>query len=123
VGIETVFLAGTGMSLTYLPAIVCVAYYFERKRSLAVGIALCGSSVGIAALGYLTNYLLAEYGWRGGMLILAGIELNCCAFGLLFVEPRTPVPGPCTDVLDLGNADTGVRRTLLPDPNHGQGGN
>lgn len=35
--------AGIGFGLIYLPAVVCVGYYFESKRALATGIAVCGS--------------------------------------------------------------------------------
>lgn len=36
-------LGGFGFGLIYLPAVVAVGYYFETKRSLATGIAVCGS--------------------------------------------------------------------------------
>lgn len=76
--------------MTYLPAIVCVAYYFDQKRSLAIGIACCGSGVGTLVFGAFAGWLLENYGWRGGMLIEAGLVLNCCALGLIFVEPTLP---------------------------------
>ena len=38
--------SGIGFGLIYLPAVVCVGYYFESKRALATGIAVCGSGVG-----------------------------------------------------------------------------
>jgi len=36
---------GVGFGLIYLPAVVCVGYYFESKRALATGIAVCGSGI------------------------------------------------------------------------------
>ncbi|KAB7502770.1 Monocarboxylate transporter 12, partial [Armadillidium nasatum] len=39
-------IAGFGFGLIYLPAVVAVGYYFESKRALATGIAVCGSGVG-----------------------------------------------------------------------------
>lgn len=36
-------IGGFGFGLIYLPAVVAVGYYFETKRSLATGIAVCGS--------------------------------------------------------------------------------
>lgn len=36
-------LAGVGFGMIFLPSIVCVGYYFERRRSIATGIAVCGS--------------------------------------------------------------------------------
>lgn len=36
-------LVGVGFGFIYLPAIVTVGYYFEKKRAFATGIAVCGS--------------------------------------------------------------------------------
>ena len=34
---------GFGMGLVYLPSVCVVGYYFEKKRALATGMAVCGS--------------------------------------------------------------------------------
>jgi len=68
----------------YLPAIVSVTCYFEKKRSLATGIAVCGSGLGTTVFAPLTEYLFYEYGWRGAVLIIAGLVLNCAIMGALF---------------------------------------
>ncbi|XP_045448809.1 uncharacterized protein LOC123657277 [Melitaea cinxia] len=86
---ETLFLtfgimAGFGLSLCYVAAVVIVAYYFEKKRSLATGISVCGSGIGTFIFAPLTYILLDEYGWRGTTLILAGLFLNMAVCGLLF---------------------------------------
>jgi MFS family permease len=65
-----------------------VTCYFEKKRSLATGIAVCGSGLGTFVFAPLTEYLIVEYGWRGAILIIAGIVLNCAILGALF----RPVP-------------------------------
>ncbi|PAA81038.1 hypothetical protein BOX15_Mlig025363g2 [Macrostomum lignano] len=92
-------LAGFGISLMYLPAIVCVGVYFDKRRSTAIGIAACGSGLGIFIFGLLINYLIVEYTWRGAMLILAGIVLNCAVFACL-LRPL-PVPKSSVNVLDI----------------------
>jgi len=71
-----------------LPAIVSVTCYFEKKRSLATGIAVCGSGLGTFVFAPLIEYLIVEYGWRGAILIIAGLVLNCTFLGALF----RPVP-------------------------------
>lgn len=76
-------MGGFGFGLIYLPAVVCVGYYFETKRSLATGIAVCGSGVGTFAFAPLATTLLEQYDWKGANLILAGLILNCCIFGAL----------------------------------------
>lgn len=39
-------------------------------------------------MGYLSEFLVLRYGWSGTMLIESGLLLNCCAFGLIIVEPQ-----------------------------------
>ncbi|XP_074040298.1 monocarboxylate transporter 1 [Leptinotarsa decemlineata] len=75
---------GIGFGLIYLPAIVSVTTYFEKKRSLATGIAVCGSGFGTFIFAPIINKLLAEYGWRGSILIIGAIVLECILFGSLF---------------------------------------
>lgn len=69
--------AGLGFGLIYLPAVVCVGFYFEARRSLATGIAVAGSGLGAFAFAPLATILLEQYGWKGANLILAGFILNC----------------------------------------------
>ena len=38
--------SGFGLSLVYVASIIIVAYYFDRRRSFATGISVCGSGVG-----------------------------------------------------------------------------
>lgn len=76
-------LGGIGFGLIYLPAVVCVGYYFETKRSLATGIAVCGSGFGTVFFPTIAEYLLVEYNWQGANLILAGLILNCVVFGAM----------------------------------------
>lgn len=70
--------------MAYLPAIVAVSFYFEKRRSLATGIAVCGSGVGTFIFAPLTEILLNEYGWKGTVLIEAAILLNCMLCGAVF---------------------------------------
>ena len=50
-------LSGFGLSLCYVAAIVIVAYYFDRRRSFATGISVCGSGVGTFLFAPLTQGL------------------------------------------------------------------
>lgn len=82
-------MGGFGFGLIYLPAVVAVGYYFETKRSLATGIAVCGSGFGTFAFAPLATYLLKTFGsWQNANLILAGLILNCAIFGAL-MRPLT----------------------------------
>ncbi|GAB6029793.1 hypothetical protein CHUAL_005507 [Chamberlinius hualienensis] len=83
-------MGGIGFGLIYLPAIVSVGYYFEKKRALATGIAVCGSGVGTFIFAPLSQVLLAEYGWKGALTILAGLILNCMVCGALMRPLEVP---------------------------------
>ena len=83
---------GFGFGLIYLPAIVSVTCYFEKKRSFATGIAVCGSGIGTFIFAPLTEALIQTYSWRGAMLIITAITLNCIIFGALFRPLETTRP-------------------------------
>lgn len=76
-------LAGFGLSLCYVAAVVIVAYYFDKRRSFATGLSVCGSGIGTFIFAPLTQMLMEEYGWRGTTLILAGFFLNMTVCGML----------------------------------------
>jgi MFS family permease len=76
--------SGIGFGLMYLPSIVMVGYYFDKKRSLATGIAVCGSSTGIFVLAPLASALVDAYGWKGTNVVLAGIVLNGIVVGAFY---------------------------------------
>ncbi|XP_074652406.1 monocarboxylate transporter 12-like [Tubulanus polymorphus] len=87
-------LGGFGFGLMYLPSIVMVGFYFEKRRALATGIAVCGSGIGVFIFAPLVKYLLDEYNWKGATWIVAGVVLNGCVAGALFrpLEPGPDVP-------------------------------
>lgn len=82
--------AGIGFGLIYLPSVVSVGYYFEKKRALATGIAVCGSGIGTFIFAPLTKYLLDVYNWKNALFIVAGIILNGAICGML-MRPLEPV--------------------------------
>lgn len=80
---------GFGLGMAYLPAIVAVSFYFEKRRSLATGLAVCGSGLGTFIFAPLTNLLLEEYSWKGTILIETGLLLNCILCGAVFRPMET----------------------------------
>ncbi|XP_075164155.1 monocarboxylate transporter 14 isoform X2 [Haematobia irritans] len=83
-------IGGFGFGMIYLPAVVAVGYYFETKRSLATGIAVCGSGFGTFAFAPLATYLLANYGWKNSLLIFSAMILGCGVFGALMKPLKYP---------------------------------
>lgn len=71
--------------MLYLPSIVMVSVYFDKRRAMATGIAVCGSGIGTFVFAPLVTALNDEYGWRGTTLILAGLMLNGIACGAVYL--------------------------------------
>ncbi|KAK7869035.1 hypothetical protein R5R35_002983 [Gryllus longicercus] len=82
-------LGGVGFGLIYVPAVITVGFYFERWRALATGVAVCGSGIGTFVMPPIITALIGAFGWRGSLLILAGLVLNCAIFGLMY-RPLKP---------------------------------
>lgn len=96
-----------------MPAIVSVSTYFEAKRSLATGIAVCGSGFGTFVFAPLTEHLIGSYGWRGALLIIGGIVLNCIIFGAMFRPLEPPKPSKNKKIID-GNTTSAELEPLKP---------
>lgn len=80
-------IAGLGLGLCYVTAVVCIAYWFDKKRTLAVGLGACGTGIGTFVYAPMTQYFIDEYRWRGTTLLLAGTFLNMCVCGCLMKDP------------------------------------
>ncbi|XP_059051574.1 monocarboxylate transporter 14-like [Achroia grisella] len=81
-------IAGLGLGLVYVTAVVSIAYWFEKKRNLAVGLGACGTGVGTFIYAPMTRYFIKEYGWRGTILLLSGTLLNLCVCGCVMRDPE-----------------------------------
>jgi len=79
---------GLGLGLMYVPAVVAVGYWFEKRRSLVTGISTCGSGAGTIIFAPLATVLEKNFGWQGCNQILAGLCLFCALYGLTM----KPVP-------------------------------
>ncbi|XP_018645748.1 monocarboxylate transporter, putative [Schistosoma mansoni] len=75
---------GIGLSFIYLPAIATVGHWFQQKRPLAVGLALCGSGMGCLIGGQAIPRLVSLFTWRGTLIILAAVCFQCLTLILLF---------------------------------------
>ncbi|XP_050540182.1 uncharacterized protein LOC126904884 isoform X2 [Daktulosphaira vitifoliae] len=76
-----------GLCLCYVTAVVSIAYWFDKKRTLATGLGACGTGLGTLLYTPLTQYSIEEYGWRGTVLLLAGTFFNFCVCGALMRDP------------------------------------
>lgn len=82
-------LVGLGMASTFVPLTVVVSSSFERRRTLALGIAVSGIGVGTLVMAPLVALLIRDLGWRGAYTVLAvGCGLVLLTAALLVVRPR-----------------------------------
>eukprot|EP00090_Calanus_glacialis_P041215 TRINITY_DN7249_c0_g1_i1.p1 TRINITY_DN7249_c0_g1~~TRINITY_DN7249_c0_g1_i1.p1 ORF type:complete len:452 (-),score=90.60 TRINITY_DN7249_c0_g1_i1:690-2045(-) len=110
-------LAGTGLGLMYVPAVVAVGHYFDKRRALATGIAVCGSGAGTFVLAPLASFLLIHLGINGAIRVFAGLCFACILCGLT-MKPLPKKPEPKEIDLDTeGNeekeANTNCLKTVL----------
>ncbi|XP_037706111.1 monocarboxylate transporter 14 isoform X2 [Choloepus didactylus] len=75
--------AGFGSGMAYLPAVVMVGRYFQKRRALAQGLSTTGTGFGTFLMTMLLKYLCTEYGWRNAMFIQGAVSLNLCVCGAL----------------------------------------
>lgn len=109
-------LTGIGFGMIYLPSIVCVGHWFEKKRAFTTGIVVAGTGVGQFVFPPLVHYLVVEYGWEGTNLILAGIVLYCAVCGMTFLPLDRHTVRPCKRVKSKVEIQRGaIMKALIED--------
>ena len=56
--VVTGMFGSVGMAMTYIPALVIVTYYFEKRRGLATGLSVVGSGLGAFTFPMCVEYLM-----------------------------------------------------------------
>jgi MFS family permease len=83
-------LFGAGQSpVAYSKAI---AARFDTDRGLALGIAIAGVGLGVAAIPPFVSYLIVHYGWRTAYLGLGAAILVLAFIPVLLFEREPPIP-------------------------------
>lgn len=77
------FLNGFGYALTWTPTVTMLGLYFEKRRPVANALASAGECIFTFVLTPLFQLLIDSFSWRGGLLILGGLQLNLCVCGML----------------------------------------
>ncbi|EPS92992.1 hypothetical protein FOMPIDRAFT_60020 [Fomitopsis schrenkii] len=83
---------GLGLGLVFTPAISISSHHFKKKRAMAAGIALSGSSVGAVVHPILLNNLFNDprTGFPGAVRASAYMLLGCLAIANLTMRTRLP---------------------------------
>ncbi|XP_061730928.1 monocarboxylate transporter 2-like isoform X2 [Nerophis ophidion] len=98
-------IAGCGLALNLNASLTIISKYFLAKRPLANGLAMAGSPVFLCFLAPLNQYLLDKFGWRGSLLILGALMLNCCVAGALMRPVGSCLSSPALQKKSKEQAD------------------
>ena len=86
---------GLGVACAYVPLVALVGAWFERRRTLALGVAVAGIGTGTLAIPPATALLVAAVGWRDALTVLglggAAVLALCAAAAR---RPPVPAGGP-----------------------------
>ncbi|XP_044273179.1 monocarboxylate transporter 13-like [Varanus komodoensis] len=87
-------LTGVGGALIFSPSLALLAQYFSRRRALANSLAFSGAGISSLAFSPLFQFLVETYGWRGALLILAGMAFHLVPCGALLRPLDVAQSGP-----------------------------
>lgn len=79
---------GIASCFIYLPLFLIIPRYFDKRGSLALGLAGVGPGAGLIVMSPVSQALLDALGWRGTFMAFAGIVAIICP--LLCVFQRMP---------------------------------
>lgn len=108
---------GVGMGVSaaaiFAPMMASVTGWFTRQRSLAVSLVSAGMGMAPMTMSPLAAWLVGDHGWRGTLLILAGV----CAVLMIpatFLVRRPPVLARAGEaaMADEPNADMTARQAI-----------
>lgn len=102
---------GSGLALNLNASLTIISKYFLVRRPLANGLAMAGSPVFLCFLAPLNQFLLEGFGWRGSLLILGALMLNCCVAGALMRPPSHPRTAALEKVPDQSNGVTRIKES------------
>jgi MFS family permease len=102
---------GIATACAYVPMVANVGAWFERRRTVALGVAVAGIGVGTLVLAPLSTRLIDRYGWRTSYVVL-GVG-GAVALALCSIVAARPPGAAATAVPDLRPIVTDRRFVLL----------
>lgn len=79
---------GLGNGCLFCPAVAVVSTYFQRRRSLALGLGACGSSTGGVLFPIMVRQLLPRIGFEWTIRTIALVQAVLLAVAFLCLRPR-----------------------------------
>ena len=78
--------SGVGAMMVFNPATTVIQTFFVKKRGLANGVSMVGTSIAIFVWPPVIQWLMDEFGWRGALLLKAAMLLHGVPLALLYTE-------------------------------------
>ncbi|XP_075539536.1 monocarboxylate transporter 13-like isoform X2 [Dermacentor variabilis] len=100
------FLSGSGHGIILNSVLVCVSQYFDRRRGTALGLNLAGATIASLVFPKVYEYLLAEYGLHGALLIIGASMGNVVPLAIIMRAPR----GRWPTMLKMSSLETSPTR-------------
>lgn len=94
-------LGGISSAVISTVSIAVLSHWFYRRRALASGLCLSGSSAGGAIIPLLLRTLFQHYGWTWSIRIMAFIAFGFYAIGIILVKGRLPVVSETKVTIDF----------------------
>jgi MFS family permease len=91
---------GIGVGLIYVPSVAVISHYFRKKRTLAMAIVACGTSLGsIVHPIMLNNTLHSSFGFANSVRASAGLVTGMLLIACCLMRTRLPPPTKPTPII------------------------
>jgi predicted MFS family arabinose efflux permease len=81
-----------------IPYSIAIVRSFDDQRGLALGLMVTGTGIGATLIPLYTNFMMVNYGWRGGFMgigiLVAAVTLPALAFMVRVPPAPSPSQGP-----------------------------
>jgi MFS family permease len=104
---------GIGVACAYVPMVAVVGGWFERRRTVAVGIAVTGIGLGTLAVAPLAAALIGELGWRTTHLLFGAVGAAVLWVCAVVVAPPPVAAGTAAETLGEAVRSRDYRRLYL----------
>lgn len=81
---------GLGSGCLVTPAVSVVSTYFEKKRSMAIGVATCGSVTGALVFSAMARQIIPSAGIGWALRAIGFVQVATLLFVVAFMKPRLP---------------------------------
>ncbi|KAI8495808.1 hypothetical protein Bbelb_262240 [Branchiostoma belcheri] len=111
---------GLGFALVYNPTFIIIGQYFHQKRHLAYAMMVTGTGVGGFIFSPVFQLLIDQYGWRGAIIVQAGVTLHLCVAAALMrpLQASPVVHRPSQAYISQGSLSTVSQHADSDHPNN-----